>query len=96
MSVTSDAIAKLRKMINVSGNGCSCFLGVELLENLLERYPCYELAAYHACIIMAQRTDMRLSDGTEMPDQSSFWLRCALAFRENKSRPLCRADEVSV
>lgn len=79
--------------------GCSgadkCFLTDEQLLILLELYPCYELAAYHACLMMAQRTDMRLSDGTDTPDQSVYWLRRALSFRPNGGGILRRADEVS-
>ncbi len=79
---------------SVACEGCGCFLSDEQLCVLLMQYPCFELAAYHACILMAQRTDLRLSDGTTVPDQSSYWLRCALSLRPNNSRPLCRADEV--
>lgn len=90
-------ITKLRTMLELPG--CSeagkCFLTDEQLLALLERYPCYELAAYHACIIMAQRTDMRLSDGTDIPDQSAYWLRRALSFRPKMGGQVRRADEVS-
>lgn len=90
-------ITKLRRMIELPG--CSeagkCFLTDEQLLTLLELYPCYELAAYHACLMMAQRTDMRLSDGTDIPDQSVYWLRRAISFRPNSGGSLCRADEVS-
>ena len=83
-------------MLNAADcENCGCFLSDDQLDDLLTRFPCYELAAYHACIMMAQRTDLRLSDGTTTPDQSGYWLRCALTFRPGGSRALCRADEVN-
>lgn len=94
MSVT-EKTAKLRSMLNLpSGEGCTCFLTNEVLEGLLERYPCLELAAYHACLVMAQRTDMKMTDGTSVPDQSGYWLRRAMQFRPYAGKALCRADEV--
>ena len=93
--MSNEALTKLKKMLStVDCENCGCFLTDGQLSDLLTQYPCYELAAYHACILMAQRTDLRLSDGTSVPDQSSYWLRCALRFRPNSSRPLTRADEV--
>ena len=91
----NDSVIKLKRMLGtVDCEGCGCFLTDEQLCCLLTQYPCFELAAYHACILMAQRTDLKLSDGSSVPDQSSYWLRCALRFRPNSSRPLIRADEV--
>ena len=82
-------------MLNaVDCENCGCFLSDDQLGTLLTVYPCFELAAYHACILMAQRTDLRLSDGTSTPDQSVYWLRCALCFRPDGCRTLRRADEV--
>lgn len=94
---TDALIAKLRNMLNVSeGEGCSCFLSNEMLGELIDRYPCLELAAYQACLLMAQRTDMKMSDGTTIPDQSGYWLRRAMGFRPYSGRILRRADEVRV
>jgi len=94
--VATDVLtAKLRSMLNVSeGEGCTCFLSNEILSDLIARYLCLELAAYHACILMAQRTDMKMSDGTTIPDQSGYWLRRAMEFRPYSGRQLRRADEV--
>ncbi len=92
---TETTVARLRSMLNVSaGEGCSCFLSDEMLSELIDRYPCLELAAYHACLLMAQRTDMKMSDGTTIPDQSGYWLRRAVGFRPYSGRILRRADEV--
>lgn len=89
-------ITRLRRLLELPGCPAAgkCFLTDEQLITLLEMYPCYELAAYHACLMMAQRTDMRLSDGTDIPDQSLYWLRRAIAFRPNGGSSLRRADEV--
>lgn len=75
------------------GGECECTLSDCQLGALLERYPCYELAAYHACMLMAQNDGMRLPDGTVTPDQSGYWLRMALTFRPCASGSVRRADE---
>lgn len=93
--MSNEAVSRLRRLLGSADcENCGCFLTDEQLSALLTQYPCYELAAYHACLLMAQRTDLRLPDGTSTPDQSAYWLRCALSFRPNVSRPLARADEV--
>lgn len=92
---TEENITKLRNLLNTTQDtGCSCFLGDNALGELIDRYPCLELAAYQACLLMAQRTDMKLSDGTSIPDQSGYWLRRAMSFRPYSGRVLSRADEV--
>lgn len=94
MSSKTD-IQKLRAMLgSPPGSGeCECGLSDGQLGSILERYPCYELAAYHACLLMAQNDGIRLADGTVMPDQSEYWLRLALTFRPCASGTVRRADE---
>lgn len=87
-------INRLRRIISAPGGGC-CTLDDTALSELLERYPCYELAAYHACIIMAQEDSLRLPDGTTIPSQRAYWLSRARQLRPARSRTVVRADEVT-
>lgn len=85
-------INKLRRIISAPSCG-GRVLDDQTLSALLERYPCYELAAYHACIIMAQDDSLRLPDGTDIPSQRQYWLNRARQLRPVRDRPLKRADE---
>ena len=88
-------INRLREIIG-SPQGCGCALSDEMLYRLLTRYPCYELAAYHACIMMAREDSLELPDGTRIPSQREYWLTRAAELRPVRSGTVKRADEVSV
>ena len=85
-------IQHLRAMLDTAGECAVCTLSDLTLGELLKRYPCYELAAYRACILLSQEGAMRLADGTATPSQSRYWLRRAADFRPNTGRALRRAD----
>ena len=87
-------IDRLRSMIAPARGGQSCALGDGFLFELLERYPCYELAAYHACLSLAQDDSLTLPDGTKLPSQRAYWLSRAAELRPSGSRVMRRADEV--
>lgn len=91
---TIDSVARLRGMIEPAGcAGGGTALSDDALGALLDEYPCYELAAYHACLRLAQNSELRLADGTSAPSQENYWLRMAQVFRPSRSGSLCRADE---
>lgn len=73
---------------------CGCPLSDDTLMALLEMYPCYELALYHACMLLARDSSLRLSDGTQAASQSRYWLRLALSYRPSHTKSICRADSV--
>lgn len=86
---------KLRRVLTVSAAACGCCgcpLSDDTLAALLEMYPCYELALYHACMLLARDSSLRLSDGTAAPSQSRYWLRLALSFRPSRTGTVNRAD----
>ena len=89
-------IERLRSMIAPAGSGCRCALDDGFLCALLERYPCYELAAYHACLTLAQDDSLALPDGTKLPAQRAYWLSRAAELRPTRTGLLRRADEVTV
>lgn len=70
-----------------------CPLSETTLLWLLSKYRSYELAAYHACLMLSQDSSMRMSDGTTTPSQSQYWLNRALTFRRNRGGTLHRADQ---
>ena len=88
-------LSRLRDIIGCP-QGCGCTLSDDTLYSLLLRYPCYELAAYHACIMMAREDSLELSDGTRIPSQRQYWLTRAAELRPTRTRSLARADEVNV
>ena len=85
-------LQKLRALLGSPGGECGYPLNDATLTALLEKYPCYELAAYQACLLMARSDAVRLPDGTATPDQSGYWKRLALTFRPNRGGTVCRAD----
>ena len=87
-------IKRLRDIIG-SPQGCGCVLDDQTLYRLLQRYPCYELAAYHACIMMAREDSLELSDGTRIPSQRDYWLTRAAELRPTRTGTVGRADEVT-
>lgn len=48
--------------------------------------------AYDVLIRKAENSAVRLSGGTELPDQRAYWLSRAKAVRRNGTRPAGRAD----
>ncbi len=87
-------IDRLRGIIG-SPQGCGCALSDEALYALLARYPCYELAAYHACVMMAREDSLELADGTHIPSQREYWLTRARELRPSRTGTVVRADEVT-
>jgi len=55
---------------------------------------CYDVrkAAYNVLLRKAEKSNVRLPGGLELPDQSGHWLRLAASVRANGSRALARAD----
>lgn len=49
-------------------------------------------AAYDVLIRKAENSAVRLSGGTELPDQRAYWLGRARSVRPNGTRPASRAD----
>lgn len=49
-------------------------------------------AAYDVLIRKAENSAVRLSGGTELPDQRAYWLGRARSVRPNKTKPAGRAD----
>lgn len=63
------------------------------LEQLLELHNGdVEDAAYDVLIRKAENSGVRLSGGTELPDQRAYWLSRARSVRRNGTRPAARAD----
>lgn len=50
-------------------------------------------AAYDVLIRKAENSAVRLSGGTELPDQRAYWLGRARSVRPNGTRPVGRADK---
>ncbi len=50
-------------------------------------------AAYDVLIRKAESSGVRLSGGTELPDQRAYWLSRARGVRPNGTRPIGRADK---
>lgn len=86
----------LRAMLSQPGECECCPLSQTTLLWLLAKYGSYELAAYHACIMLSQDSAMRMSDGTTAPSQSRYWLNMAMTFRPNRGGAMQRADEDGV
>ena len=83
----------LRAMLTPPGECERCPLSDTTLLWLLAKHGSYEKAAYHACLMLSQDTSLRMSDGTEMPSQSRYWLNLALSFRPCRGTVLGRADD---
>lgn len=49
-------------------------------------------AAYDVLIRKAENSAVRLSGGTELPDQRAYWLSRARSVRPNRTKPAGRAD----
>ena len=49
-------------------------------------------AAYDVLIRKAENSAVRLSGGTELPDQRAYWLGRARSVRPNRTKPAGRAD----
>lgn len=49
-------------------------------------------AAYDVLIRKAENSSVRLSGGTELPDQRAYWLSRARSVRPNGTKPAGRAD----
>lgn len=50
-------------------------------------------AAYDVLIRKAENSGVRLSGGTELPDQRAYWMARARSVRPNGTRPIGRADK---
>ena len=65
----------------------------EALEQLLELHGGdVEDTAYDVLLRKAENSAVRLSGGTELPDQRAYWLSRARSVRKNGTRPAARAD----
>ena len=65
----------------------------EQLQELLELHGGdVEDTAYDVLIRKAENSGIRLSGGTELPDQRAYWLSRARSVRKNGTRPAARAD----
>ena len=65
----------------------------EQLVQLLELHGGdVEDTAYDVLIRKAESSGIRLSGGTELPDQRAYWLSRARSVRKNGTRPAARAD----
>lgn len=51
-----------------------------------------QAAAYDVLIRKAENSAVRLSGGTELPDQRAYWLSRARSVRPNGTKPASRAD----
>lgn len=49
-------------------------------------------AAYDVLVRKAENSGIRLSGGTELPDQREYWMSRARSVRPNGTRPIGRAD----
>ena len=71
---------------------CRMFTDEEL-EQLLEVHGGdVEDTAYDVLLRKAENSAVRLSGGTELPDQRAYWLSRARSVRKNGTRPAPRAD----
>ena len=86
-------ISRLRALIAPPDGGGQCNISDDTLAALLMRYPCYELAAYHACLMLARDDSLTLPDGTQLPSQREYWLSRAAALRPSHTGGLRRADD---
>ncbi|MGN1370185.1 MAG: hypothetical protein ACI4WX_15045 [Aristaeellaceae bacterium] len=65
----------------------------EQLSQLLELHDGdVRAAAYDVLIRKAESSGVRLSGGTELPDQREYWMSRARSVRPNGTRPIGRAD----
>lgn len=65
----------------------------EQLARLLELHAGdVRAAAYDVLIRKAESSGVRLSGGTELPDQREYWMSRARSVRPNGTRPVGRAD----
>ena len=63
------------------------------LRMLLEAHQgSVEDTAYDVLLRKAENSGLRLSGGTELPDQRAYWLSRARSVRRNGTRPAARAD----
>lgn len=51
-----------------------------------------QATAYDVLLRKAENSAVRLSGGTELPDQRAYWLARARSVRRNNTRPAGRAD----
>lgn len=89
-------------MVNADAEGCgeaACALPSSRmftdgqLQELLELHGSdVEDTAYDVLIRKAENSGIRLSGGTELPDQRAYWLSRARSVRKNGTRPAARAD----
>jgi len=94
---TKENIERLRAMLAPAGCPKAALpLSDEELAAVLTWYPCFELAAYHVCLRLAQNDATRLSDGTQTSSQENYWLRMARVFRPDAGRVVRRADDAEV
>ena len=79
-------IDRLRALIAPPVDGYRCDLKDEVLEALLKKYPCFELAAYCACMLLARNDSLAMPDGTQLPSQREYWLSRAAILRPSRTR----------
>ena len=66
----------------------------EQLDQILELHDGdVRAAAYDVLIRKAENSAVRLSGGTELPDQRAYWLGRARSVRPNGTKPIGRADK---
>lgn len=68
------------------------FTDEQLMEILELHDDDVRAAAYDVLIRKAESSGIRLSGGTELPDQRAYWMSRARSVRPNGTRPIGRAD----
>ena len=68
------------------------YTDAELIEILAMHSWDARKAAIFVLIRKAQRTDVHIPGGLQLPDQSERYLRMAQALRQSRSGPIARAD----
>lgn len=77
------------------GSDCACTANDDSwLTWLLETYGNIQSAAYAGCIMLAEDSDVKMSDGTALPDLHGYWLRMAKLYRPSGGRCIHREDEL--
>lgn len=92
-------IAELRLMLRPFKSSCGCMDTAasqddDWLAGLLMRYGDVASAAYAGCLMLAENSECRLSDGTTLPNNRQYWLGLARLYRLSGGRCIQRADEV--
>lgn len=98
--IDSAQVEALRLLLKPPDYGnCDCCeadsgLDGDWLAELLRAHGSIQAAAYAGCIMLAENSGVRLSDGTTLPDRQNYWLRLARLYRPSGGRCIGRADEL--